>query len=152
MSHTAVILYQGSEVENKLIMAGVLCICGRLTTKIMCTKCGEEFEGRIYRMCPVHLKRIPLMDVDICVNKDCRSSDQLIEFDAFLTKQQSQNKQSTAEYTASNSLGPPPGLEYTTMALQVKSNRRPRRRAGARPPQTTTTTTTTADIAAKKDE
>ncbi|MFH4973570.1 hypothetical protein AB6A40_000279 [Gnathostoma spinigerum] len=50
-----------------------MCICDRPLCHIVCTRCGFELTGRLQRVCPVHPKKLALMDLRECGNKMCRS-------------------------------------------------------------------------------
>ena len=88
--------------------SSIKCICSRLPSKIMCCKCSEHFEGRIYRSCPIHPRKIHLMDITKCVKQNCHS-DLLI--DTGLTERKQLPTIAATEYIPANILGPPPGFE-----------------------------------------
>uniref|UniRef100_A0A0N5AID5 Zinc finger, CCHC-type n=1 Tax=Syphacia muris TaxID=451379 RepID=A0A0N5AID5_9BILA len=43
-----------------------VCICHRPASVISCVNCGKIFHGRARRICPVHPKRMDLMDIGQC--------------------------------------------------------------------------------------
>uniref|UniRef100_A0A0N5AQB2 DUF3795 domain-containing protein n=1 Tax=Syphacia muris TaxID=451379 RepID=A0A0N5AQB2_9BILA len=49
------------------------CICDRPPCHVVCTRCGFELMGRLQKVCPVHPKKLALMDHRECPNRSCKS-------------------------------------------------------------------------------
>lgn len=55
------------------------CICERSEKTVKCLTCGATFRGHIALRCSEHPRRINLMDIRLCPNTSCRSTN-LMEF------------------------------------------------------------------------
>ncbi|VDK84970.1 unnamed protein product [Litomosoides sigmodontis] len=56
------------------------CICERSEKTVKCLTCGATFRGHVALMCSEHPRRINLMDIRLCPNTSCRSTN-LMEFE-----------------------------------------------------------------------